>query len=32
MDPEYISYDLLDTDPNNPNSVESIYSSAEDWI
>ena len=32
QNPEYISYDLLDTDPNNPNSVESIYSTAELWI
>ena len=29
---EYIAYDLLDNSPLNENSVESIYSNAENWL
>lgn len=32
LDALYIPYQLLDSNPNNPNSVEAIYSDAELWI
>ena len=31
-DSEYIAYEILDNNPLNDNSIESLYSQAELWI
>ena len=32
MDPEYIAYDLLNNDPLDDNSVESLTTAVEIWL